>query len=327
MLTIDGSYLEGGGQIVRTAVALSAVTGTPVTLERIRERRERPGLAAQHVAAVSAVGAACGAAIEGLAPGSRQIVFHPGPLERRDVAVDLGTAGSIPLVLQAWLPVALHAGGSLSATGGTEVRWSPTIDYVDRVLAAVLRRHGGVIDIAVLQRGYYPQGGGRVAVRVEPSHLFPIVVERADARCGICSCSSNLPEHVTERQAASARRVLSAALPQECDVHLDPRTGGGSTGSSLTVWAGAKGGTALGRRGLAAENVGEQAARRLLEEVRRPGTVDLHLSDQLLIYLAQYGGRYSTHALSMHARTICWLLERFGFAVRWRENGAVEFAV
>lgn len=160
MLTVDGSCLEGGGQIVRLAVALSALAQTPVTVTRIRENRENPGLAPQHIAAVRAVAGACDAECTGLAPRSREITFTPGGLRRADLRIDPGTAGSIPLILQAWLPVALRAGGSITVTGGTEVAWSPTIDYLDRVLAPVLRRAGASIAIEVLERGVLPAGRG-----------------------------------------------------------------------------------------------------------------------------------------------------------------------
>ena len=326
MLTVDGSCLEGGGQIVRLAVALSALAQTPVTVTRIRENRENPGLAPQHIAAVRAVAGACDAECTGLLPRSREITFTPGGLRRADLRIDPGTAGSIPLILQAWLPVALRAGGSITVTGGTEVAWSPTIDYLDRVLAPVLRRAGASIAIEVLERGYYPRGGGRVHVRVEPSRPGPITVPEEERGCGIVSCSAGLPAHVAERQAAAARDVIESGLGLSCTPVLDRREGGTGVGSSITVWSGAKGAVALGKRGLPAEKVGRAAARTLVEECRRPGTVDVHLADQLLVYLACYGGEYSTHTLSMHAKTACWLLSEFGYPVRCREDGIAEFS-
>lgn len=324
MLTIDGSRLEGGGQIVRLAASLSAISNTPITVTRIRENREKPGLAPQHIAAVRAAAGTCGAECTGLSPGSREITFTPGPLRRADLNIDTGTAGSIPLVLQAWLPAALAAGGSIMVTGGTEVARSPTIDYMAHVLAPVLRRAGASIDIKVLERGYYPRGGGRVRVRVEQGLPGPIAVPE-EGECGLVSCSANLPGHVTERQAAAAGNLLRDTAGLSCTVALDPREGGPSTGSSVTAWCGAKGAVALGRRGLPAEEVGRAAARALAEEIAAPGTVDVHLADQLLVYLALGGGEYSTHTLSMHAKTACSLLAEFGYPVEVRENKTVEF--
>ncbi|MFA7562079.1 MAG: RNA 3'-terminal phosphate cyclase [Methanoculleus sp.] len=325
MLTVDGSHLEGGGQILRLAVALSALDRIPVMVTRIRQNRPKPGLAPQHIAAIQAVAGTCNAECTGLSPGSREITFVPDRPRRIDLVIDPGTAGSIPLIIQAWLPVALAVGGSITVSGGTEVLWSPTIDYVEHVFAPVLRRAGASIDITVLERGYYPRGGGRVRVRVEPSRPSPITIPD-ERNCGIVSCSTGLPAHVVERQAAAAHDLLERDADLTCTVALDHREGGVGAGSSVTVWCGAKGAVSLGERGLPAEKVGRAAAQALAEECRRHGTVDAHLADQLLIYLARYGGEYSTHSLSMHAATACSLLTEFGHDIRCREGEPVRFS-
>jgi RNA 3'-terminal phosphate cyclase (ATP) len=323
MLLIDGSLLEGGGQIVRSAVALSAVTGTPVEVTSVRKKRARPGLAPQHCAAVRAVSLACDARVMGNTPGSDRLSFTPGSIMRRDISVDVGTAGSIPLVLQAWLPVALVKGGSLQVQGGTEVQFSPTIDYFTEVFLPALGPAGAGVEVDVVRRGYYPAGGGVVRVAVEPAGC-PRIAARDTGKCGIRSCSSGLPGHVADRQAESARRFILEETGRDYPVSISRYPGPG-TGSSCTAWDGAKGSCALGKRGLPAEKVGETAAAGLVAALRDGGDVDLHLSDQLLLYLARGGGSYTAPGFTLHARTMCWLLSLFGLPVEVSENGLVEF--
>lgn len=327
MLNIDGSSGEGGGQLVRNAVALSAITGEPVTITRIRAARHNQGLAAQHIAAIKAVAFTCDAECRGISPGSGTIIFFPQELKCREVSVAVGTAGSIPLVIQAWLPVALCTGGILHITGGTEVLKSPTIDYLDHVLGSVLRSSGARITLDIHKRGYFPEGGGEVTVRVDQKKISPVIPDDdKDHSCCIFSCSSNLPDHVTERQASAADARICPGLSEPCTISLDRRTGP-STGSSCTVCKGAKGGIALGKRGLPAEEVGRRAANALLTEIKNPGTVDIHLSDQLLVSLALFGGSFTTSTLTSHAETVCWLLGRFGFDIKVRHGIPMEFSV
>jgi RNA 3'-terminal phosphate cyclase (ATP) len=337
VLSIDGAMNEGGGQIVRMAVALSAITGKAVEISRIRAKRPVPGLAGQHCAAVQAVGRMCRAQVTGCEKGSTCISFYPDDIRKADITLDIGTAGSIPLVLQAWLPVALRTGGAITVTGGTEVRYSPTIDYLEQVFLPVLRRSGAAIAVEILDRGYYPRGGGRVRVMVDPSVLLPITLDttaepgdshgrqEARARCGICSCSSNLPDHVADRQARRAMKILCRDPKKNCILQIDRRSGV-STGSSCTTWMGNKGGSALGGRGVPAETVGEQAAQELVEAIGSPGQADLHLSDQLLLYIALHGGTYTTSAVTTHARTMCRLLGSFGYGISCTGTGMVTFS-
>jgi RNA 3'-terminal phosphate cyclase (ATP) len=323
MLTIDGSRLEGGGQIVRTAVALSALTGVPVELHHIRENRSKPGLGNQHCAAVRAVAATCDARVSGNTPGSRTLRFKPGSPRHADIAVDVGTAGSIPLVIQAWLPVALEHGGSLEVRGGTEVPRSPTIDYLTEVVLPALESAASVM-VAIRRRGYYPIGGGMVRVEVSPGEPGPLRI-RSGGSSGIRSCSSGLPKHVADRQAATALAVVSDALGEKFPVTID-RTEGPGKGSSCTVWKEAMGSAALGRIGVPAEKVGETAARGLLDEMCEGGETDRYLGDQLLLYLGRYGGYYTCGHQTLHARTIRWILDEFGFPVQIKEGHPVEFS-
>ncbi len=324
MLRIDGSSLEGGGQIIRSAVALSAVTGIPVEITRIREKRAKPGLAHQHCAAVRAVAGACRGTVTGNLPGSHTLTFSPGDIVRQDLSIDVGTAGSIPLVIQAWLPVALEKGGSLTISGGTEVPFSPTIDYFTEVFLPALGETGKETTIDIMRRGYYPAGGGQVRVTAESSPPSPLRIGRTGTS-GIRSCSSNLPAHVAERQAASALAFLAGKTGEEYPVTIQ-RSEGPGPGSSCTVWKGSMGSCAIGKRGLPAEDVGMMAASGLLTEIEQGGDVDLHLSDQLLFYLARAGGSYAASRFTLHAKTMCWLLSLFGMPVEIRNRGMVEFS-
>jgi RNA 3'-terminal phosphate cyclase (ATP) len=324
MLTIDGSRLEGGGQIVRTAVALSALTGIPVELLRIRENRKRPGLGNQHCAAVRAVAATCDARVLGNSPGSRTLRFIPGAPRNTDIAVDVGTAGSVPLVIQGWLPVALEHGGSLEVRGGTEVPRSPTIDYLTEVFIPALGPAAAHVTVAVSRRGYYPAGGGLVRVEVSPGEPGPLRI-RPRGSSGIRSCSSGLPEHVADRQAAAAFSVISGATGEKFPVTVD-RANGPGKGSSCTVWKEARGSSALGRIGLPAEKVGEAAARGFLDEIHEGGETDRYLGDQLLPYLGRYGGSYTCGQLTLHTRTVSWILDEFGFPVQTKVGHPAEFS-
>ena len=324
MLMVDGSSLEGGGQIVRSAVALSAVTGIPVEITRIRENRKQPGLRYQHCAAVRAVASSCTGHTEGNEPGSSRLSFFPMDIRRTESSVAVGTAGSIPLVIQAWLPVALVKGGLLEVTGGTEVPASPTIDYLEKVMIPALGAQGKGISITVIRRGYYPSGGGIVQIKVKTADHERISITK-EISCGIRSCSSGLPPHVAERQASSAKMLLDKELLRSIPADIR-RSRGVSKGSSCTVWYGARGASALGRPGLPAERVGEAAATDLIREIRSPGEVDPHLSDQLLLYLAQFGGSFTAPEYTLHARTMCWLLSLFGLKIHVREGEEVEFS-
>lgn len=314
MRELDGAHLEGGGQLVRTAVGLAALAGEDLTIARVRAGRETPGLRPQHLAAVRAVAGCCGAAVEGLAVGSDRLVFRPGPLRRADQRIEVGTAGGIPLVLQAWLPVALEAGGAITVVGGTEVPLGPTVDFMDRVLLRLLRAHGARATFEIRRRGYVPQGGGEVRVVVEPGRLAPIDAALVAGESGAVSAAANLPRHVPERQLEAARKAIESVTSPLGEAVVDLREGP-STGSSITCWAGLKAGSALGRRGLPAERVGRAAADALLAERVLPGEVDRHLADQLLVYLARYGGSFTATACTRHTETVRWLLGEFDLAV------------
>jgi RNA 3'-terminal phosphate cyclase (ATP) len=307
IVEIDGSFGEGGGQIVRTAVALAAVTGASICITNIRQGRPKPGLAPQHAQAIAALALICNAKTEGIEPGSSKIYFEPGDIKGGCYRVDIGTAGSITLLMQCLLPAMINADGpiSLEIAGGTDVRWSPTIDYFKNVFLPALSEFGADLEVECSRRGYYPRGGGSVLLRVNPgglrsAHLLtrgPRLVE------GISHCS-NLAEHVARRQAESATLVLKDA-GYESKIRLEVLKGR-STGSGITLWSGHKGASSLGERGIKAEDVGVAAAEEMLRELASPASVDVHLADQLIPYLALAGGCYTVREVSRHASTNIW---------------------
>ena len=319
MIEIDGSSGEGGGQIVRTAVALSAVTGKPVRITKIRQGRPKSGLATQHARAIMALAGICDARTSGVEPGSSEIAFSPGEIRGGSHKVEIGTAGSVTLLMQCLLPALLQADApsSLQILGGTDVQWAPAVDYFKNVFLPALSSFGARVSLEVLQRGYYPRGQGEVLLQVEPAKLKAGHLEgrTCDTRQrmqstvqGVSHCSS-LPEHVAARQADSAVQVLHEAgfLAQVAREALRLP----SMGSGITLWSGCKGASSLGERGLPAEKVGRRAAEELIIELKSKATVDVHLADQLIPYLALAGGSYTVREISLHARTNIWTARHF----------------
>lgn len=321
VIEIDGSYGEGGGQIVRTAVALSAVTGKAVRIKKIRQARPKPGLAPQHARAILALAQICGGATSGVEPGSSEVSFQPGKIRGGSYRVEIGTAGSVTLLMQCLLPAMLRADSpiSLEVHGGTDVSWSPTVDYFRQVFLPALTKFGARASIELRQRGYYPKGQGSVLLKVEPGALVPAHFKAQVLKHGLqassptavqgVSHSSNLPPHVAKRQAEAATLALKQA-GFEAEVAQEvlklP-----STGSGITLWSGFKGASALGARGLPAETVGKRAADELILELESCAAVDLHLADQLVPYLALTGGSFTVREVSMHAKTNIWTARHF----------------
>ncbi|MCL7414625.1 MAG: RNA 3'-terminal phosphate cyclase [ANME-2 cluster archaeon] len=312
MITIEGSYGEGGGQIIRTSVALAAVRGEDVTIHNIRCNRPQPGLKAQHLMAVNTAAKMTGARVEGLKLGSTELTFVPQGIYGGHYDVDIGTAGSITLLLQCLMPAAAASKEpvTLDITGGTDVAWSPPVDYLSHVLLPVLASMGLECSIQVKQRGYYPRGGGQVTARITPSGLMGVELEREQGTIEGISHSSNLPEHVSRRQADSALAALEAA---GYDASVDTQNCScPSTGSGITLWCGHIGASALGKRGLPAEKVGQTAASEIIAELGSGAAVDVHLADQLIPYMGLAGGgSFTVREVSGHTRTNIWVVEQF----------------
>jgi len=321
MREIDAAHGEGGGQLVRMACALAALTGTPIRLSDIRARRDPPGLAPQHLTAVQALATLCDAQTEGLALRTREFVFRPGAIRGGDFLFDVGTAGSITLVLQAVLPVALSAPvpTSLRILGGTDVKAAPPFDYFRYVLLPQLQWLGLQIDATLRRRGYYPRGGGAVDVQVRPGAPSALRQDRAGVlrELGGHAHIANLPGHILERMQHSAERVLSGfGVPRIETERLGHEAAIGA-GGAIVLWARTDasllGGSEVAQRGIPAERIAENAAQALAEELKCGATLDVHASDQLLIYLAlaRAPSQFLVRTWSSHAATTAWLIEQF----------------
>jgi len=322
MREIDGSYGEGGGQLLRTSVALAAITGQSVHLSNIRAKRSNPGLAAQHLTAVRAVATLCSAEVEGLQIKSQEIFFRPGSLRGGQFDFSVGTAGSITLVLQAALPVAVACGERLRMhiTGGTDVRAAPPLDYYRHVLLPLLSGMGVRAKIDILRRGYFPRGGGEVTIEVEPSlPLQPLLVDAPGNLKKIRGFAhiANLPAHIAQRMANSALAELSVFPTPSIDLAVLGKGEAIGAGGAIVLAARMEhtslGASATAQRGVPAEQLGSEAGQLLREEILSGATLDTHAADQILIYMALAGGtsRFLARDLSSHAATTIWLLEQF----------------
>lgn len=322
MIEIDGSYGEGGGQLLRTAVALAAITGQALHIQNVRARRSHPGLAPQHLAAVKSVAALCGAEVEGLQLKSQEMVFHPARLRGGEFQFDVGTAGSITLVLQAVLPVALMGPERLvmEIRGGTEVRAAPPLDYFRHVFLPLLSLMGGRVSLHVVRRGYFPRGGGEVRVEVEPgARLRPLVLETQGALSEVRGIAhvSNLPAHITARMVRAAQEALPPVPAPHIEQQLLAWPQAIGQGGAIVLWAhcgnGVLGSAATAQRGVPAERLGEEAGGALRAEIESGATLDVHAADQMLVYAALANGpsHFTSRTLSSHASTTMWLIEHF----------------
>jgi RNA 3'-terminal phosphate cyclase (ATP) len=332
LISLDGSQGEGGGQIVRTALALSAVTGQGFEITRIRARRAVPGLRPQHLAAVRAAALVCGARVGGAFDGSPDLRFEPGPVAAGEFRFEIATAGASTLLLQTVLPPLATAGqpSRVEVTGGTHVPMSPSFDYLARHWRVVLERLGLVLGLTLARAGFYPPGGGEARAEVQPwPRPASLSLEKRGALTAIrgTSGAARLKGDVARRQQEAAQSVLWERRRMEAawEVVDVPAP---SPGSFLLLEAVFEEGRAafgfLGQRGVRAEQVGDRAARTLLKFLDGEGAVDPHLADQLGVPLALSGGggRVSTSEVTAHLETVADVISRFGIPARtWGRRG------
>jgi RNA 3'-phosphate cyclase len=320
MITIDGSYGEGGGQILRYAIALSIITNTPIEIHHIRKNRTPPGLKPQHYTALSLMKTLSNAEVQGLEIGSTKVSFYPHEVPGGVYDVSIGTAGSIPLVFQACLLCGLvsHKPLQITVTGGTDVQWSPSWDYFHQVFISALQTMNIPVKATLHQRGYYPQGGGKATISMNPLRTIqPIDFTHDTIEPNVEGIihSALLPDHISTRMKHTAIKTLlkhdiqSSIITQN---HTTP-----SPGVGITLWSKTKthnlGVSMMGKKGIPSEKIGINAAETLCKDVKADATIDSNLFDQLLPYMALASGTSHVRVrhISNHAKTTLWLLQQF----------------
>ncbi len=306
MIEIDGSYGEGGGQIIRTSLTLSAITQKPIRITGIRANRPNPGLQPQHLTACKAVRNVCRGTLGGAEIGGRELTFEPGPIVGGKYEFDIGTAGSVTLVAQALLPILLGAAkeSELRIIGGTHVMKSPGYDYFENVFVPAVGRFGADVDCRMLKAGYYPRGGGEIEVKIRPSRLHGNVLwPSGDEEAQVLIRLSGLPPAIAVRE----KKIFVQNGIERIRVRQDESL---SLGNAVTAWRGCRGAYALGEKGKRAEAVAQETYDALKAE---DGDVDMHLADQLLLYsvLADGPTSYCTSAISEHLRTNAYVISKF----------------
>lgn len=339
MITIDGSIGEGGGQILRTSLALSLVTGEPVRLHRIRAGRLKPGLSRQHLTCVRAATEVGGAAVHGDTLGSMDLTFRPGTVRPGRYAFAVGSAGSATLVLQTVLPALLVTGAlsELILKGGTHNPMAPPFDFLARSFLPLLNRMGAQVEASLTRPGFFPAGGGRFEVSVMPpedSRLAPLqLLERGPLRAQWArALVSRLPRTIGERELA---RVASQLGWKENELSVeqvpDPRGPGNALLCGLEYQHVTAVFTGFGEKGVLAEKVADETIGRLQRYLQATAPVCPHLADQLLIPLAlATSGAFRTLALTGHSTTNIDVVQRFldvKFTVNARARDDVEVEV
>lgn len=318
MIEIDGSEGEGGGQIVRNACALSLVTGQPFRITNVRGKRPKPGLMRQHVTAIEAALAIGGAHAEGVAVGSSEITFTPGRIVPGDYHFAVGTAGSTGLVLQTLLmPLLLaDAPSRLVLEGGTHNMMAPPFEFVAKSFVPIVRRMGANLELRLTRHGFYPRGGGRIEVDIQPGKLSPIdCLERGPLKSvSGMALFAGLPFDIAERELKTARSFLPDWPEDAFAVRQLPDDQG--PGNALLLEAAFDNVTEIvtgfGKLGVSAESLARTAAHRMAGFMATAAFAGPYLADQLLLPFALAGGgSFTTVKLSEHSLTAADIIERF----------------
>lgn len=309
-IELDGSQGEGGGQILRSSLALSMATGRPFRIDRIRANRKKPGLMRQHLTAVQAAARVCSAQVEGDAIGSSRLSFRPGPMTPGEYRFSVGTAGSSTLVFQTLMPALLTTGKPFAFTleGGTHNPASPCLDFLDKVYLACLKRMGVEARITVERRGFYPAGGGRWTVAVDPPpKLAPLeILERGEFLSQHATVIwSKIPPNVAERERAHLKSRLGLEAGQILIEEARDSIGPGNVVLVELRYANiAEVLSGFGAFGVSSETVAEGVVRECREYQKGGAPVGEHLADQLMLPMALgAGGAFRTSPLTLHSRT------------------------
>jgi RNA 3'-terminal phosphate cyclase (ATP) len=332
VILLDGAQGEGGGQIIRTALALSAATGQPFHITRIRAGRVRTGLQPQHLAAVRAVAMLCGASVGGAFDGSPDVRFEPGPVRAGEFRFEIATAGALTLLLQTVIPPLATASepSRVEATGGSHVPRSPSFDYLARHWAAVVARLGLQVRLDLVRAGFYPAGGGEARAEVQPwKRPARLVLEKRGRLVAIrgTAGAARLPGTAERvRRVAAERLWESRRLESTGEVLEVPARSKGCFVLLEAIFEEGRGAFGLlGERRVRAEVLGDRAARLLLKFLENDeGAVDPYLADQLVVPLALSGGggRVTTPEVTSHLETVADIVTRFGIPARtWGRRG------
>jgi RNA 3'-terminal phosphate cyclase (ATP) len=295
MITIDGSSGEGGGQVLRTALALSLVTRKPFRIERIRARRPKPGLRRQHLTAVQAAVEVGQAEVEGAELESRELAFIPGEVRPGEYHFDVGSAGSTTLVLQTVLPALMIAGGpsQLRLEGGTHNIYAPPVDFLEKTFLPLLARIGPQVQVTLERPGFYPAGGGSIRVSIQPAaqlRRLELVERGRVLRREACAVVARLPMHIAEREVDVVRRRMSWPAESVSTRHVESSGPGNVVTIEIHSEHVIEVFTGFGQRGVPAEKVAAGAVREARRYLKAGVPVGEHLADQLLVPMALAGG-------------------------------------
>mgnify|MGYP006291849009 FL=1 len=322
MIKIDGSYGEGGGQILRTAIGLSVITNESIEIYNIRKNRANPGIKPQHYSSIKIVKKLCNAEVEGLEIGSKKIVFKPGKIKSGKFKFDIGTAGSVTLAFQSIILDCINSNSTntIRLIGGTDVKWSPSWEFFTNVFLNLLKKMGINIDYNLINRGYYPKGGGEAEIKIEKvEKIKPFIVNSNldfSKINGLINISK-LPDHISKR---IKHTIIKHSIKKnlKTSIEIDKKESF-SPGVGVTLWSKtdytALGSAVIGEKGVSSEEVGKKCISRIIDDIISESTVDVYTFDQIIPYMAlacKNGvSECYVRKISRHSETNMWLVKKF----------------